>query len=95
MDVADVRTWNDAAIDEDGSFMLLASDSGIHVSSDSGGTWSTEVPTAEGFSYVGVSDADGNAVALGDVGYEYGKLLVSIDYGASWSEVTLAGSGAE
>lgn len=90
MDIAAVRTWNDAAIDEDGSFMLLASDAGLYVSTDTGDTWALEVVSpAEGFSCVGVSDASGNAIALGSTSKTDGTLWISSNYGSSWSEVTV------
>jgi hypothetical protein len=89
MDVAAIRTWNDAAVDEDGSFMLIASDSGIHVSTDSGVTWALKTPTDEDFLFVDVSDASGNAVALGDTGKSNGELWVSSNYGANWTKVTI------
>lgn len=90
LDVYDIATWNDAAIAQDGSFMLLASDSGIHVSTDTGAAWALETPSAEGFRCVGVSDASGNAVALGEDGRDYGTYWKSADYGDNWTSVTIS-----
>jgi hypothetical protein len=90
MPVAAIKTWNDAAIDEDGSFMLIASDSGIYVSTDSGANWTLKAPSAEAFSMVGVSDADGNAVAMGATGRLTGAIWKSTDYGANWTQITVA-----
>lgn len=95
MDVAGVRTWNDAAISEDGSFMLLAFDAGLYISVDSGDTWTLSEPSAGSFIGAAVSDTDGNAVALEEEGADYGKVWVSGDYGETWMEITLAGTGAE
>ena len=90
MDVAGVRTWNDAAIDEDGSFMLLASDSGLYISVDSGDTWTLSEPSAGSFIGAAVSDTDGNAVALEEDGADYGKFWKSENSGSTWTEITLS-----
>ncbi len=91
MDVAAISSWNDAAIDHDGSFMLVASDAGIHVSTDIGATWAFEtVSPAEGFLSVGISDASGNAVALGKATRNYGTYWKSENSGETWAKVTIS-----
>jgi hypothetical protein len=90
LDIAAIRTWNDIAIDEDGSFLLIASDSGIHVSTDSGDNWTTRTPEAVEFECVGVSDATGNAVALDGTNKADGIYWKSTDSGANWSQVTVS-----
>jgi hypothetical protein len=89
MPVYNIKTWNDAAIDEDGSFVIIASDSGIHVSTDTGSSWSLKTPDSEDFIQVSISDASGNAVVLGEDSKDEGKIWVSSDYGANWSQVTV------
>lgn len=87
--VASYNSWNDVAIDHDGSFILIASDEGIFRTSDSGDNWTQETPDSEDFLYVSCSDASGNAVALGEDSKDDGKVWVSSDYGDSWSQKTV------
>ena len=90
MPIAAITSWNDAAIDLDGSFMLVVSDAGIYVSTDTGGSWAAKTPDTEDFLKVSCSSSSGKAVVLGEESLDYGKIWVSSDAGANWSEVSLS-----
>lgn len=89
MPIAAISDWNDSALDEDGSFMLVGYDGGMYVSTDSGSNWTQEIPEAVNFQDVWVSDASGSAIALDDTNADDGKIWTSTDYGANWSQVSL------
>jgi len=89
MPIAAITSWNDAAIDLDGSFMLVVSDAGIYVSIDTGGSWAAKTPDTEDFLQVSCSSSSGRAVVLGEESLDYGKIWVSSDAGANWSQVSL------
>lgn len=90
LSIANIATWNDLDTDTDGSFALLASDSGIYVSSDSGSSWAQKDPGSETYSCVNCSGASGNATALGEDSAEDGKMWKSTNYGVSWSSVSIS-----
>lgn len=90
MNVYATRAWNGAAVNEDGTFMLIASDSGIHVSVDSGENWSVDTPAEEDFLCVGVEADGGNAVALGEDNRVNGSFWKTANHGALWTEVTIS-----
>ena len=89
MPIAAITSWNDAAIDLDGSFMLVVSDAGIYVSTNTGSNWTAKTPDTEDFLQVSCSSSSGKAVVLGEESLDYGKIWVSSDAGANWSQVSL------
>lgn len=90
MPIDSYSSWNEAAIDHDGSFMLVASDDGIFVSTDTGANWAKKTPDTEDFTQASISDAGATAVVLGEDSRDYGKIWTSSDSGANWSQVSLA-----
>jgi len=91
MPVAATKTWNDFALNHDGSFMLIASDLGLYVSTNTGSSWAAKtVSPAEGFLMGNVSDASGNAVSLGETSRVDGKFWASSNYGSTWAQVVLS-----
>jgi hypothetical protein len=89
LDVAAITSWNDFAADTDGSFLLLATDSGIYKSTDTGASWGSSDPGSENYLYVGCSGATGNGIALGEDARLNGKVWKTSNYGSSWAEVTV------
>jgi hypothetical protein len=90
LNVYETRAWNGSALNEDGSFMLIASDLGVHVSTDSGENWSLETPAEEDFLCVDVEADGGNAVALGEDNQVNGSFWATANYGASWTKITIS-----
>lgn len=86
---AAVKNWNESDIDEDGSFMIIAANEGIYVSTDTGDTWDKKNPTVEEFEKISCSENGNKVVGLGNVGKTLATILVSPDYGENWSEVTI------
>jgi hypothetical protein len=90
MPIANIKSWNESAIDEDGSFMLVASDYGIFVSVNSGEDWSLKTPGSESTLCVSCAASNGRAVAVGEESGDYGKIWTSSDFGSNWSEITIS-----
>jgi len=85
-----VNSWNEIDMDEDGSFVIIAADAGIFVSTDSGDTWAEKNPDTEDFIAASCSASAGKAVVLGDDNRINGKLWATTDYGANWAEITIS-----
>lgn len=83
---AAVKDWNDSDIDEDGSFMIIAADEGVYVSTDTGDTWGKKVPNSETFENISCSDDNGKAITLGGTSKSDGSIWVTSDYGVNWTE---------
>jgi len=90
-----VNSWNEADMDEDGSFMVIAADDGLYISTDTGVNWTLEDPGTETYSNVQVDASSGKAVALGDTSKETGWIWGSSDSGLNWEPILVGGSGAE
>jgi photosystem II stability/assembly factor-like uncharacterized protein len=90
MPIAADNSWNDADIDADGSFMLVAGDDDLYVSTDSGANWTNKDPGGT-VSYLTacVADSTTKAIALDDWFQLSGKFWASTDSGANWSEKTV------
>ena len=84
-----VKSWNESDIDEDGSFMVIAADDGLYVSTDTGDDWTEKDPGTEEYINAGVSGTGGKAVALGNTSKEDGDIWVSSDSGDNWAEKTV------
>lgn len=90
MDVeAGTSSWNDADVDEDGSFMVIAGDEGLYASTNTGSSWSKETPEAEVFIQVACDASSGKAVALGNTTRSDGEIWTTNDFGANWSSVSI------
>jgi len=87
---AAVKDWNASSIDEDGSFMIIAADEGVYVSTDTGETWNKKVPNSETFLDISCSDDNGKAIALGGTSKSDGSIWITSDYGVNWTEKTVS-----
>lgn len=84
-----VKSWNDSGINTDGSFLIVAADAGIYVSTDDGDSWDKYNPDSDEYEQINCEASGGDAVALGTSGKDRGAILVTNDYGVNWSEVTV------
>ena len=86
---AAVKSWNDSGINTDGSFLIIAGDTGIYVSTDDGNTWNKYNPDSDTYEQTNCESSGGDAVVLGTSGKDRGAILVTSDYGVNWSEKTV------
>lgn len=87
--VASVKSWNEAAINEDATFHIIAGDAGIYVSVDTGSSWNTYDPNSESYIQVQCADSGGKAVVLGADSRATGSIFVTENYGVAWTEKTV------
>lgn len=85
-----VNAWNEIDLDEDGSFIIIAADDGIFVSTDSGDTWAEKNPDTEDFIAASCSASAGKAIVLGSESRSLGSIWVTSNYGVNWSTVTIS-----
>jgi len=86
---AGVSSWNESGINTDASFFIIAANDGIYVSTDGGDNWSKYNPDSDSYEQTNSEASGGNAVVLGAEGKDRGAILLTTDYGVSWSEVTV------
>lgn len=84
-----VNSWNDSDINTDGSFLIVAADAGIYVSTDNGDTWNKYNPDSDTYEQTSCEASGGDAVTLGTSGKDRGAILVTSDYGVNWTEKTV------
>ena len=89
---ASVKSWNDSDSNTDGSFLIIAADAGVYVSTDNGDSWAKYTPDSDDFIRTSCAASNGRAVVLGDTNREDGTIWTTVDYGANWVEKTV---GAE
>ena len=87
--IAAVKSWNDSDIDVDASFLIIAADAGIYISTDDGDTWGKDNPDDDTYIQTSCAGASGEAVVLGNAYRENGTIWVTDDYGVNWSEKTV------
>lgn len=87
--IAAVKSWNEADINDDATFHIIAGDVGIYVSVDTGSSWNTYDPNSEVYSQVQCADSGGKAVVLGADSSGTGSIWTTIDYGVNWVEKTV------
>ena len=87
--IASVKSWNEAAINDDATALYIAGDVGIYVSVDTGSSWNTYDPNSEVYSQVQCADSGGKAVVLGADSSGTGSIWTTIDYGVNWVEKTV------
>jgi len=87
---AATRLWYDADINDASSLIVLAASSGIHVSTDDGDSWTDYDPGTETYTQVSCGGTNSKIVALGGTGKATGKIWVSEDSGANWTEKTIS-----
>ena len=86
---AAINSWNDSGINTDASFLIIAADAGIYVSTDDGDTWNKYNPDSDTYEQTNCEASGGNAVVLGTSGKDRGAILVSSDSGVNWTEKTV------
>lgn len=84
-----VSSWNDSDIDVDASFLIIAADAGIYISTDDGDSWGKDNPDDDTYIQTSCAAASGEAVVLGNTYRENGTIWVTEDYGANWAEKTV------
>lgn len=87
---AAVNSWNEADLNTDGSFQIIAADEGIYISTDSGSSWTKYVPDSDDFINVSCAATGGKAILLGNTEREEGTLWVTSNYGVDWTEKTVS-----
>lgn len=87
--IAAVSSWNDSDIDVDASFLIIAGDVGIYISTDGGDTWGTDTPDGDTYIQTSCAGASGEAIVLGNTGRTEGTIWVTEDYGVGWAEKTV------
>ncbi|MGD2065660.1 MAG: LamG domain-containing protein [Candidatus Bathyarchaeota archaeon] len=86
-----VSAWNDVCMDLDGSFISIASNGSIFLSTDSGSNWSEKIPEVDNFSAISCNTLGSKIVTIGDNSKSEGNIWTSDDYGENWSEVAVTG----
>lgn len=86
---AAINSWNDSGINTDGSFLIIAADDGIYVSTDDGDSWDKYNPDSDTYEQTNCESSGGDAVALGTSGKDRGAFLITSDYGVNWTEITV------
>lgn len=84
-----VKSWNESDTNTDASFFIIASDAGIYVSTDDGDSWDKYNPDSDTYEQTNCEASGGDAVVLGTEGKDRGAILLTVDYGVNWSEVTV------
>lgn len=84
-----IKSWNDSGINTDGSFLIIAADAGIYVSTDDGASWDKYNPDSDTYEQTSCESSGGDAVTLGADGKDRGAILVTSDYGVNWTEITV------
>ena len=84
-----VSSWNDSDINTDASFLIIAGDVGIYISTDDGDSWRTDTPDDDTYIQTSCAGASGEAVVLGTDGRDRGAILTTDDYGVNWTEKTV------
>lgn len=84
-----VSAWNESGINTDGSFFIIVSDDGIYVSTDEGDNWSKYNPDSDSYEQTNCESSGGDALVVSTEGKDRGAILLTDDYGVSWSEVTV------
>ena len=87
--IAAVSSWNDSDINDDASFLIIAGDAGIYISTDDGDSWGTDTPDDDTYIQTSCASASGEAVVLGNTYRENGTIWVTDDYGVNWTEKTV------
>lgn len=87
--IAAVSSWNDSDINTDASFLIIAGDVGIYISTDDGDSWRTDTPDSDTYIQTSCAGASGEAVVLGTNGQDKGAILTTDDYGVNWTEKTV------
>ena len=87
--IAAVSSWNDSDINVDASFLIIAGDDGIYISTDDGDSWGKDNPDDDTYIQVSCAAASGEAVVLGNTYRKDGIIWVTDDYGVNWSEKTV------
>lgn len=88
--IAAVKSWNDSDINTDASFLIIAGDAGIYISTDDGDSWNTYTPDDDTYIQASCAASGGKAVVLGNTYREDGKIWITSDYGVNWTEKTVA-----
>jgi len=86
MDIANVNSWNESSINNDGSFLVITADTGIYYSTDGGNSWNQTDPNGESYIQTNCADSGGKAVVLGEDSRQDGKILVTNNSGQTWTE---------
>lgn len=87
--------WYGATVSGDGTKMAVSSivysaTPKVHVSTDTGSTWSDRTPPVANRNWISVSySADGNTLAVADYG---GYVYISTDNGVNWTQQTSIGA---
>lgn len=84
-----VKSWNDSGINTDGSFLIVAADTGIYVSTNDGDSWGKYNPDSDTYEQTNCESSGGDAVTLGTNGQDRGAILITSDYGVNWTEKTV------
>ncbi len=84
-----IKSWNEAGINDDATFHIIAGDAGIYVSVDTGSSWNTYDPNSESYIQAQCADSGGKAVVLGADSKATGSIFVTENYGAAWTEKTV------
>jgi len=87
--IAAIKTWNDSGINTDASFLIIAGDAGIYISTDGGDSWSKKNPDSDTYEQSNCESSGGDAVVLGTDGRNRGAILTTTNYGANWTEKTV------
>ena len=86
---SNVKSWNDSGINTDGSFLIIAADAGIYVSTNDGDSWNKYNPDSDAYEQVSCESSGGDALALGTAGKDRGAILMSSNSGVDWTEKTV------
>jgi photosystem II stability/assembly factor-like uncharacterized protein len=86
---AGITSWNDSDINTDDSFLLVAADSGVYVSTDDGDSWDKYTPSSDDYIQCSCAASGGKAIVLGDTGRTTGLIYTTVDYGANWVNKTV------
>ncbi len=84
-----VNSWNDSDINTDGSFLIIAADDGLYVSTDDGASWDKYNPDSDTYEQTSCESSGGDAVTLGTDGKDRGAFLKTGNFGVNWSEITV------
>jgi uncharacterized protein (DUF736 family) len=81
-----VSSWNESDMNNDASFLIIASDFRVYVSTDEGASWNAYDVNSENYIQAQCADSGGKAVILGDSSRAEGKIFVTENYGVAWAE---------